>query len=213
VQFGKFTILEKNNVSVFNRVSVVNQVNPKGKYKYAQEDVLAARRLLADSSKKLADLTASMVYDNPSLLKLLIEVSWLDQDPWSQRASRVVSICCCRYPEMFQPQSSTIISRLKKVHVESVIRNFLKILAEVTVMLKDRNKTQLLNLCFDYLTGNYSVAVKVYSMQILYNLSLEIPEIAVELSNILEESLPDASPGYRSRGEKILRKLHKINFL
>jgi hypothetical protein len=172
----------------------------------------AVKELLADSSKKLADLTASMVYDNPPLLKLLIETSWLDEDPWSQRASRVVSICCCRFPELFQPHCIPIINHLKKLHVESAIRNYLKILAEVPVTLKNREKTLLLNLCFDYLSGNYSVAVKVYSMQILYNLSLEIPEIGVELCHILEENLPDASPGYRSRSEKILRKLRRINF-
>ena len=153
-----------------------------------------------------------MVYDNPALLKLLIEVSWLDEDPWSQRASRVVSICCCSFPELFQPHCTPIINHLKKLHVESAIRNYLKILAEVPVTLKNREKTLLLNLCFDYLSGNYSVAVKVYSMQILYNLSLKIPEIGVELHHILEESLTDASPGYRSRGEKILRKLRRINF-
>jgi hypothetical protein len=186
--------------------------HPEGKHKYSPGDVQDVKRLLADSSKKLADLTASMVYDNPPLLKLLIEVAWLDEDPWSQRASRVVSICCCRFPEMFQPHSSTIINRLKKVYAESVIRNFLKILAEIPVTLKERDKTLLLNLCFDYLSGNYAVSIKVYSMQILFNLSLEIPEIGVELCNILEENLPDASPGYRSRGEKILRKLRRINF-
>ena len=191
---------------------MVINAHPEGKHKYSPGDVQAVKRLLADSSRKLADLTASMVYDNPALLKLLIEVSWLDEDPWSQRASRVVSICCCRFPELFQPHCSTIISRLKKVHAESVIRNFLKILAEIPVTLKDRNKTVLLNLCFDYLSGNYAIAIKVYSMQILFNLSLEIPEIGVELCHILEESLPDASPGYRSRGEKILRKLRRINF-
>jgi hypothetical protein len=186
--------------------------HPEAKNNDPLGDVQAAKKLLADSSRKLADLTASMVYDNPKLLKLLIEVSWLDEDPWSQRASRVVSICCNRFPEMFQPHCASIIKRLKKVHVESVIRNFLKILAEIPVTLKDRDTTQLLNLCFDYLTGNYTVAVKVYSMQILYNLSLEIPEIGVELCHILEEGLPDASPGYRSRSEKILRKLSRINF-
>jgi hypothetical protein len=190
---------------------VIN-AHPEGKHKYSPGDIQAVKGLLADSSKKLADLTACMVYDNPSLLKLLIEVAWLDEDPWSQRASRVVSICCCRFPEMLQPHSATIINRLKKVHAESVIRNFLKILAEIPAKLKDREKTLLLNLCFDYLLRNYAVSIKVYSMQILFNLSLEIPEIGVELCHILEENLPDASPGYRSRGEKIIRKLRRINF-
>ena len=176
---------------------------------YTSERIL---KHLADSSRTLADLTASMVFDNTLLLKPLIEVSWLDRDPWSQRASRVVSICCCRFPELFKPYCSEVIRKLDGLHSEGVRRNFLKILAEAPVKFTKKDKSYLVNLCFDYLSGSFSVALKIYSMQVLYNLSLEIPEIGIELSNLIEENLPDSSPGYRSRGEKILRKLHRINF-
>jgi hypothetical protein len=167
---------------------------------------------LADSSRLLADITANMVYDEPSLLKSLIEVSWLDKDPLSQRASRVVSICCCRFPELFHAYCSEIILKLETLHSEAVVRNYLKILAEIPVKLKKRDKSTLLNLCFDYLSGSFSVAVKVYSMQVLYNLSLENPEIGIELSHVIESNLSTSSPGYRSRGTKILKKLERINF-
>jgi hypothetical protein len=43
-------------------------------------------------------------------------------------------------------------------------------------------------------------------MQVLYNLSCEIPEIREELFRILEEQLPDATPGYLSRARRILEK-------
>lgn len=166
---------------------------------------------LEDSSRKIADLTASMVYDNISLLKSLIEVSFLDQDPWSQRASRVVSICCCRFPELFRPYCSEVIRKLTGLKTEGAKRNFLKILAEVPLKLTKKDQMILLNLCFDYMTGSYHVATKVYSMEILYNLSREIPEIGHELVGLIENDLPDASPGYKSRGEKILKKLYRIN--
>jgi len=169
------------------------------------------RRQLADSSRKLADLTASMVYDNPLLLKDLLEITWLDRDPWSQRASRVVSICCCRFPELFRPYCSEVIRKLVSLKTEGAKRNFLKILAEVPVKLTKKDKLILINLCFDYMAGVFAVAIKVYSMQILYNLSMEIPEIGIELSNLIENDLPDATPGYKSRGEKILKKLHGKN--
>jgi hypothetical protein len=95
------------------------------------------------------------------------------------------------------------------VSSEGVIRNFLKIFAEVAIKLSNKNKSILLNLCFDYLSKSYSVAVKVYSMEILFRLSDEIPEIKRELFNLIDEQLPESSPGFRSRGEKILRKLMK----
>ena len=170
------------------------------------------REQLADSSRLLADLTASMVYDNPDLLKPLVEVSFQDSGPLPQRASRVVSICCCRFPELFRPYCSDVIRKLKDLHSEGARRNFLMILAEAPVKLTKKDKSLLVNLGFDFLTGNFSIAVKVYSMEILYKLSLEMPEIGVELSNLIEDSLAESSPGYISRGKKILKKLQRINF-
>lgn len=168
---------------------------------------------LSDSSKKLAELTASMVYDEPNLLKPLIEVAWLDREPWSQRASRVVSICCCRFPELLKPYVSSIIRNLKDLKSEGPIRNFLKIFMEVPVELNNRNKSILLSLCFDYLSGHYAVGLKVYSMDILYRLSEEIPEIRRELYHIIEEQLPESSAGFISRGRKVLKKLEKDGLL
>jgi hypothetical protein len=164
---------------------------------------------LSDSSRVIIDLTASMVYDEPSLLNLLIEVAWMDRNPWSERASRVVCTCCCRFPELLKPFGAQIVQRLKKTRSEGVIRNFLKIMAEAPVKLTNKDKSVLLNLCFDFLTGNFAVSVKVFSMQILYNLSLEIPEIKRELYSIIEDQFPESSAGFKNRGGKILKKLTK----
>jgi|WetSurSiteA1Bulk_404760.scaffolds.fasta_scaffold05527_5 hypothetical protein len=167
---------------------------------------------LVDSSRHLADLTASMVYDNPSLLKALIDVSWLDRDPLSQRAARVVSICCCNFPELFKPFERVVIRKLKELSSEGTLRNYLKILSEVPLELTAKDRTRLMNICFDYLTGRYPVAIQVYSMEILYNLSRKNPEIGIVLSNIVLENLPGSSAGYRSRGNRILKKLQRVNF-
>lgn len=178
----------------------------KGKLTYTTEMI---KQQLSDSSRALVDLTASMVYDEPLLLKLLIEVCWLDKDPWSNRASRVVSVCCCRFPDLLKPYASSIINNLIALNSEGVIRNLLKIFAEVPIKLSNKNKSILLNLCFDYLSMSNAISVKVYSMQILCNLSDEIPAIKRELYSLIEEQLPESSPGFKSRGEKIMKKLMK----
>jgi hypothetical protein len=163
---------------------------------------------LSDSSKALAELTANMVYENPSLLKPLLEVSWLDREPWSHRASHVVSLCCCRFPELINPHISQIIGSLRKLNSDGPIRNFLKIFTEVPLNnLSNKNKSILLNRCFDYLSGAFTVGVKVYSMEILFRLSEELPEIRQELFHLIETQLPESSAGFKSRGNKILSRL------
>jgi len=165
---------------------------------------------LADSSRALADLTANMVYDEPELFNVLIDLSLTGEKLYAQRASRVVSICSSLFPELIKPHCSRIIRELKNLKVEGAIRNLLNIIAEVPLKLSGRDKSILVNLCFDYLvSGKYAVAIKVYSMQVLYNLSKEIPEIGEELTRILEDQIPDETPGYRSRANKILKNTHR----
>ncbi len=123
----------------------------------------------------------------------------------------LICVCSLNYPELFKPHCSRVIASLKNLRSEGAMRNLLKTLAEVPVRLTKKDKGILLNQCFDYLVSNdYPVAVHVFSMQILYNLSCEIPEIGEELYRILEEKIPDASPGYRSRARRIMTADEKV---
>jgi hypothetical protein len=172
-----------------------------------------ARMQLGDSSRALSHLTASMVYDEPSLFGVFIDLALLDEKYYAERASRVISVCSQNFPELFKPHCSRVIAALKNLKSEGAMRNFLKTLAEVPVRLTKKDKSILLNQCFDFLVSNdYPVAVQVFSMQILYNLSCEIPEIGEELYRILEEKMPDASAGYRSRARRIILQMGKNRF-
>ena len=172
-----------------------------------------ARMQLGDSSRALSLLTASMVYEEPSLFTIFIELALLDEKHYAERASRVICICSHKFPELFKPHCSRVIAELKNLKNEGGMRNLLKTLAEVPVKLTKKDTSILLNQCFDYLVSNdYPIAVHVFSMQILSNLSGEIPEIGEELCRILEERMPDASAGYRSRARRILLNMKRSSF-
>jgi hypothetical protein len=172
-----------------------------------------ARMQLGDSSRALSLLTASMVYEDPSLFGVFIELALQDEKHYAERATRVICICSHSFPELFKPHCSRVIDALKNLTSEGAMRNFLKTLAEVPVKLTKKDKSILLNQCFDYLVSNeYPIAVHVFSMQILYNLSVEIPEIGEELYRILEEKIPDASAGYRSRARRIILQMRRNRF-
>lgn len=172
-----------------------------------------ARMQLGDSSRALSLLTASMVYEEPSLFSVFVELALLDEKHYAERASRVICICSHDFPEMFKPHCSRVIAALKNLRSEGAMRNLLKTLAEVPVKLTKKDKSILLNQCFDYLVSvDYPIAVQVFSMQILYNLSEEIPEIGEELYRVLEEKMPDASAGYRSRARRIMQQMKRNRF-
>jgi hypothetical protein len=194
-----------NKSSTNNMKDNIMRVPDDHRNKNLSEETM--KQQLADSSKTLAELTASMVYDNISLLKPLLKISFLEDNSLSQRASRVFTICCCRFPELIKPYLTDILNRLPDIRSEGSRRNLLKLFAEAPVSLSRRQQSILMNLCFDYLVGNYTVAVKVYSMEILYKLSTVYPEISQELYCLIEEQLPESSAGFKSRGSKILKKL------
>jgi hypothetical protein len=167
------------------------------------------QQILCDSSKKVAEMAASFVIDEPERIHPLTELILANDFPYSERAARVLAICSERFPEFFEEQQNRIIPWMKKVKSEGVIRNILKIVADYPVRLTKRNKGILLALCFDWL-GDLSrpVAIRVHSMQYLFSLSRSEQGIRDELISILEDGYADGSAGFQSRATKILKQLY-----
>jgi hypothetical protein len=65
-----------------------------------------------------------------------------------------------------------------------------------------------MNKCFELISSeDIPVAVKVFSMTILYNLSIEYPEIIPELRLLLEDRWEKETVAFRSRAGKIMARL------
>jgi hypothetical protein len=69
----------------------------------------------------------------------------------------------------------------------------------------------LADFCFKTLNSGFSaIAVKAYSMEILYRLSLIYPELANELATSIRILMEDGSAGITARGRMVLKKLAEI---
>jgi hypothetical protein len=171
--------------------------------------VVDFRQILCDSSKKVAEIAASCVLDDPTRIRQVMEIMLTDEYPYSHRAARVLEICCGQFPELFDRNQNQIIQALQKVRSVGVIRGILKIVADCPVTLSKKNTGILLALCFDWLSDlSMPVAIRVHSMQFLYNISRHEKGIRDELISILEAGYAEGSAGFRSRSDKILRKLY-----
>jgi len=68
---------------------------------------------------------------------------------------------------------------------------------------------ELMKISFEWLLSpTESVAVKMYSIQILYRLSAKEPDILKELYDTIEFQLADGTPGFRSID---IRMMHQID--
>ena len=88
-------------------------------------------------------------------------------------------------------------------------RQYLKLISLYPV--SENNESFLFDYCLDKLTAeNEDVAVRVYAMQILYNISEEEPELKEELLQIIEQEMEYRStPGILTRGKKLASILRK----
>lgn len=163
-------------------------------------------------SMKEAEWLANSAIDNPAIFLKLIEYSNKSESKLAFRASWTLTKVCDKYPEIIYPFLPEIVESIAGYKDESVLRSFLRIIS-----LSELNKISshhhgiLADFCFSILySGSSAIAVKAYSMEILYRLCLIYPAIANELSTVLKVIMEDASAGITSRSKIILKKLAKI---
>jgi hypothetical protein len=101
-----------------------------------------------------------------------------------------------------------MIRMLEKFSHDGLKRHTLRMLMHVP--LPEEELGTLVKTCFEWLvTPSESVAVKVYSMEILYRVSQSEPDLKKELADSIEWRLDEENAGFRNKGRKILKKLSR----
>jgi 8-oxo-dGTP diphosphatase len=164
-------------------------------------------------SMQEAEWVAISAIENPAVFLKLFEYSHSSDKKLAFRASWTLTKVCDKFPEIIYPYLSQIVDVLDKLDNESALRSFLRIISLSDIEKIDRRKHGIVaDYCFNVLKSGYSaVAVKAYSMEILYRLSLIYPELANELSTTIRILMEDGSAGITSRGRMILKKLAEIS--
>lgn len=160
-------------------------------------------------SMKEADWIATSAIENPAIFRKLLDYSHSPDKKLAFHASWTLSKVCDKFPGIILPFLSQMVDSLGQIDNESTLRSFLRIISLTDMAEIDSRRHGLLaDFCFSQLNSGLSaVAVKAYSMEILYRLSLIYPELATELSASIVNLMEDGSAGITSRGRIILKKL------
>jgi len=158
---------------------------------------------------KAVDWIATSAIENPVIFRKLLEYSYSPDRKLAFRASWTLTKVCDKFPELIYPHLSDLIVSLPKFDNESVKRSFLRILSLSDLNnISSSNHGILAEFCFSMLRSGFSaIAVKAYSMDILYKLSIIYPELANELATSIRIMYEDASAGIKSKGKTILKKI------
>ena len=103
-----------------------------------------------------------------------------------------------------------MIAQLGHGRHDAIHRNIVRILEEVPV--PEELEGALYDKCFKFLNDpDEPIAVRVFSMTVLFNIAKKHPEMLDELKQTIEMYMPHGSGGFKNRGGKIIAAIRKMN--
>lgn len=167
--------------------------------------------LLAKGQSKATTIQiVNEICTHPEKMDELMKIFVQDHYRIVQRAAWPFSFVAEKHPELILPYYDLLIKLLdNKTNHQAVNRNILRALQFTKIPEKYEGK--ILDRCFNFINDNSQpIAIKAFSMTVIYNLSKKYPDIIPELKTTIEALMPNASSGIKSRGEKILKAINKL---
>lgn len=168
------------------------------------------KQLLKEHSKENTAEIVGYVQDHPETVDELMDIFLNGTYRLIQRSAWVVGDLGRTNPEWIKPYIPQMIEHLKTpdLHV-AVRRNTMRYLQEIEV--DEVYWGDLLDVALKLLSQrDETVAVKVFSMTVAFNIIKHIPELKDELRMIIEDQLPYGTAGFKSRGQKTISALNKL---
>lgn len=166
--------------------------------------------ILADRSKANIVRIAKYVGNDSERFKILVKLFLYDEWRVNQRAIWVMVHCVETYPQLIYPYLEDLLENVQKpTACNAARRNTTKILSEIDI--PEKYQGQALDICFHFLLSmQEQIAVKVFSMQVIFNISKNEPDLLRELAATIETQLTYGSAGFKARGKKILKEIRQI---
>jgi hypothetical protein len=166
-------------------------------------------QLLSELSRANIDFTIQTLGNNKGHFRELISLVLTAKDPLPMRAAWAIEGITEKYPEMILPYMKDLIKNLRKFTHTGTLRNLLKIFSRME--LDEKFHGTMADNCFNWIVEEeMPVAVKVYSMQILANLTRIYPELKNELIEVIDEQIPRNTAGFKAQARKVKMELNKI---
>lgn len=161
-------------------------------------------------NKATTTFIAKEIIKSPKLLSNLIQIIKNDDVTLSQRAAWPMSVVAETNPELFIPYLDDLVKLLENTSKHSAVKRNILRAFQFIKQFPNNIEGQLINQCFKLLNSNSEpIAIRVFSMQVLFNISIKYPEIQSELRESILFQFENQSAGFQSRGKRILKQLSK----
>jgi hypothetical protein len=166
------------------------------------------QELLKGHSAAQSQKIASFASEDPKRFAQLLEIQNAGNYRINQRASSATALCVKQNASLLTPHIKDLL-KLLRTAPSTTQRNILRLLQYCRIPSELMGEAS--EICFDLVVSKKQpIAVKVFSMTVLYNIAREEPGLANELKIVIEDQIEYSSAGFRSRGSKILKGLKMI---
>jgi hypothetical protein len=156
-----------------------------------------------------ADTLVELISAHPEWHDELMGIYLSDDEPFSRKLAWAIDIFSEKHPGLIIPYNEIMAEKVAHFSHDGMKRHTLHMLSRIP--LPEERLGVLVSACFNWLLEpGIAPAIKVYSMEILFRVALNEPEISKELRDCIEIRLEEESPGFRNRGMKILRRLSRL---
>lgn len=180
---------------------------------------LIERLKLVNATRHERTKLAAEIGNDTCSIEMLIELMVSSRAETAVRAAWILEWICRENSKPILHLLGKFANALEKIKPDGGIRAAAKI-CEITVSTYEKKsdgvrplESEIKNLmvvaCFRWLIGDYSIAAKTHSMQVLCSLAKQDDWISNELQAVLIQNYPNASAGYQARARKVLTLLKK----
>ncbi|MGZ3864554.1 MAG: hypothetical protein ACXVPN_15495 [Bacteroidia bacterium] len=165
--------------------------------------------ILKEHSKKQCLKIVKWVGNDKKRFAELINLMLQDEYRVAQRAAWPVSYCVEEYPSLMIPWYGKVIKRMQQKNIHNAIRrNSLRILENADI--PEKHCGTLFELSNNYLHNlKEPIAVRVFSLSVMHNISKQFPELKNEVKITAESVLHCGIPAMEARARLVIKSLSK----
>jgi len=162
-------------------------------------------RILTFGSGESDHWKKSVIADK-QLFDLLFKFVFSDDKRLAWRACWIIDTASEDFPELLADKLPFLIEGLLSTANSSLKRHFTRILCRYSI--PEKYLGRLIDRSFELLSPTEPVAVRAFAMQLLFNMTRQIPDLKGELISVLEYLAEEGgSAGFMNRSTKLLRQL------
>ncbi len=166
--------------------------------------------ILKEHSKKQTLKVAHFIGADKERFAEIMQLFFSNEPLVSQRIAAVVSACFDRQPSIILPYLKAMIKNLANPALhDAVKRNTVRVLQFVTLPVELQGEA-FYHCMHLLMRADEAIAIKVFSMTVLFNICVVEPDLRNELKQVIETQLPYGSAGFKSRAKKVLKRLGKL---